>query len=92
MPLIHRLNRLHNRPARNELPAQDGLLGVSRTQFFKNFLLRDPSNPFVPGTNVRRLQTVPLGIKAVGVLDAEVRRIVEELRCCGARKRGRAAT
>jgi hypothetical protein len=76
---IHRLRSLHNRPG------QAGLLGVGRTKLHEDFLLRDESDPLIPGTDVKRLRTVPLGVKALGVTDAEVRRVVNGLQRCGER-------
>jgi hypothetical protein len=79
MPLIHRLNRLHHRPG------QDGLLGIGRTKLFQDFVLRDEGDPLIPGTDVKRLRTVPLGVKALGVTDAAVRRVVDGLERCAGR-------
>jgi hypothetical protein len=85
--LIHRLRSLHNRPG------QAGLLGVGRTKLHEDFLLRDERDPLIPGTDVKRIRTVPLGVKAVGVTDAEVRRVVEGLeRCAGRAERNRRPT
>jgi hypothetical protein len=84
MALIYRLNRLHNRPG------QDGQLGVGRTKLLEDFILRNENDPLIPGTDVRRMRTVPLGVKAVGVTDVEVRRVVEGLqRCADRAERGR---
>jgi hypothetical protein len=79
MPLIHRLSRLHNRPGR------DGLLGIGRTKLHEDFILRDEGDALIPGTDVKRMRTVPLGVKAVGVTDAEVRRVVAGLQRCADR-------
>ena len=58
---IIRLGRLYNRRGR------DGLLGVGRTKLFSDLLLREDDDPYIPGTTVRRMQTVRLGPKAIGV-------------------------
>jgi hypothetical protein len=68
-----RLGRLYNRGGR------DGLLGVGRTKLFSDLLLRDDDNPNIPGTTVRRMQTVRLGPKTIGVPDTEVQRVTSEL-------------
>jgi hypothetical protein len=70
---IIRLGRLYNRRGR------DGLLGVGRTKLFSDLLLRDGDDPYIPGTTVRRMQTVRLGPKAVGVADTEIERLTSEL-------------
>ena len=59
---IIRLERLYNRRGR------DGLLGVGRTKLFSDLLFRDDGDPYIPGTTVRRMQTIRLGPKAVVLL------------------------
>ena len=70
---IIRLERPYNRRGR------DGLLGVGRTKLFSDLLFRDHGDPYIPGTSVRRMQTVRLGPKAVGVADTELQRVTREL-------------
>ena len=70
---IIRLGRLYDRRSR------DGLLGVGRTKLFSDLLHREDDDPYIPGTTVRRMQTVRLGPKAIGVLDTEVQRVTSEL-------------
>jgi hypothetical protein len=66
-PYIHRLTHLHK------------LLGIGRTKLREDYLLRDADNATIPGTNIRRLRTIRLGPKSVGVSDAELRRVAEAL-------------
>ena len=49
--------------------------GVGRTKLFSDLLHREDDDPYIPGTTVRRMQTVQLGRKAIGVLDTEVQRV-----------------
>jgi hypothetical protein len=70
---IIRLDRLYNRRGR------DGLLGVGRTKLFSDLILRDDGDPYIPGTTVRRMQTVRLGPKTIGVPDTELQRVTSEL-------------
>ena len=70
MASIYRLSRLYNRPR-----GQDGLMGVGKTKLHEDYLLRDASDPLIPGTDVERMQVIPLGEKAVGVVSTEVERV-----------------
>ena len=55
-------------------------LGIGRTNFHDNYLLKEGGGEHVPGTNVRRLRPVPLGPRAVGFLNDEVDAVIEGLR------------
>jgi hypothetical protein len=58
---------------------REGRLPVSRTTFDEKFTLHDPSDPFVPGTNIRRVRRVPLGGRAVGYVEDEIDVVAEQL-------------
>ena len=65
-----------------KIPMQTFLVqraGVGRTKLFSDLLHREDDDPYIPGTTVRRMQTVRLGPKAIGVLDTEVQRVTSEL-------------
>ena len=51
-------------------------LGVGRTNFIENYVEKEDA-PFVPGTTVRRLRKVPLGLRAIGFLSDEVDELIE---------------
>jgi hypothetical protein len=57
-----------------------GRLGVSKTTFFERFVLHDVSDPYLPGTTVRRLRLLRLAPKATAVFDREVDELIEGLR------------
>ena len=73
---ITRATLLYNTPARPEQPARDGKpacpakpartgrLGVSRSTFYDNFVLHSEDDPFIPGTDVRRLRLLHLSANA----------------------------
>jgi hypothetical protein len=56
-----------------------GLLRSGKTKVNEAFLLRDPGDPYVPGTNVRRAKVTYLGPKIPVVTEAEIERLVREL-------------
>jgi hypothetical protein len=58
---------------------QEGLSPVGRTKGHEDFLLRDPADPLIPGTDIARMLVTPLGVKAVGVASTEVERVQEGL-------------
>jgi hypothetical protein len=88
---VTRVCRLYNIKAREEQPARDGksavkarpaqkgIFDAGKTWVFENLLLRDPANPNIPGTPVRRLRTFPLSEKAEAALDDEIARVIREL-------------
>jgi hypothetical protein len=62
-------------------PKQTALkLGIGRTNLLENFTFKEGGAETVPGTNVRRLRPVRLGLRAVGYVDAEVEGLIEGLR------------
>jgi hypothetical protein len=88
---VTRLHRLYNIPAQEAQPAsaekpavkarpfQKGIFDAGKSWVFDSLLLRDPDDPFIPGTPVRRLPTFPLGENATVVLDDEIERVFAEL-------------
>jgi hypothetical protein len=52
---------------------------VGHTRWYEDFVLRDESDPFIPGTTVRRVKTVDLGPKARAHDQAEIDRVAAEL-------------
>jgi hypothetical protein len=73
MTSVVRTHELWNRPG------HPGLLRSGKTKVNEAFLLRNPSDPFVPGTNVRRAKVTYLGPKLPVVTEAEIERLVREL-------------
>jgi len=57
-----------------------GRLGVSKTSFYTNYVLNDPSDPFIPGTTVKRLRLLRLAPKVGSAFDREVDELIEALR------------
>jgi hypothetical protein len=55
-------------------------LGIGYTTFSEKYVLHDERDPFVPGTTIRRVRSVPLGARAVGYFDDEIAALVEALR------------
>jgi hypothetical protein len=70
---IFRLPELWNRKARL------GLWRAGKTKICADYLLRDPAEPFVPGTDVRRAEITYLGPRLPVVAEAEVERLPREL-------------
>jgi predicted DNA-binding transcriptional regulator AlpA len=58
-------------------------LGVGHSKFFEDFLLRDPADPFVPGTEIPRLKPIHLGPRNVGFLEHEVDELIGKLAAVG---------
>ena len=46
---------------------------------YRDFVLTDPSNPNIPGTDIPRLRLVYLGVKSVAVDDDDTSRVVMAL-------------
>ena len=70
---IFRLPELWNRKDRL------GLWRAGKTKICADYLLRDPAEPFVPGTDVRRAEITYLGPRLPVVTEAEVERLPREL-------------
>jgi hypothetical protein len=56
-----------------------GRLPVSKSLGFDDYTLHSEADPFIPGTEIRRLRPVPLGGRAIGFVEAEVDAVVEGL-------------
>jgi hypothetical protein len=54
---------------------QKGVLDVSRSKGYRDLVLTNPANPYIPGTTVRRLKLIHLGPRTVAVADAEIERV-----------------
>jgi len=54
-------------------------LGVGNTVFHEKFVYRE-GEEFVLGTNVPRLQPVPLGLRSVGYFSDEIDALIEGMR------------
>jgi hypothetical protein len=68
-------NILRQRAARRKV-------GVGKTHFSENFVLRDDGDPFVPNTDgkVRRVRPIPLGERSIGFIEDELDALIEALR------------
>jgi hypothetical protein len=57
-------------------------VGVGRSKFSEDFVLRDENDPYVPGTDdeVRRVRSIPLGERSTGFIEDEIDTLIEELR------------
>src|SRR4051812_44985800 len=64
-----RLPELWNREGR------PGALGCGRTKVCADYLLRDPADPYVTGTDVKRLRVTYLGPKLPIVTEEEIDRL-----------------
>ena len=51
---------------------QKGVFAISRSKGYRDYVLTDPANPNIPGTNIPRLRLVHLGGKSVGVDEDEI--------------------
>jgi hypothetical protein len=71
---ITRANLLYNRPG------CPGLLGISRSTFYENFILHSADDPLIPGTNVPRLRLLHLSATATAAFNDEVDALIEGLR------------
>src|SRR5262245_30754924 len=52
-------------------------LGCGRSKFRRDYVLRDPDDPCIPGTQIKRLRPVPLGVRNHGFLDRELDDLVD---------------
>ena len=53
---------------------------VGHTKFYQDFVLRDPSDPFIPGTSIPRLRLAKIGPRSSIAFEDEVYALVEALR------------
>jgi predicted DNA-binding transcriptional regulator AlpA len=54
-------------------------LGCGHSKFHEAYVLRDPADPFVPGTEIPRLKPIPLGSRNIGFLDHEIDELIDAL-------------
>ena len=73
---ITRTNQLYN------VPGRPGILAIGKSALYENFILKDEANPYVPGTNVRRLKLLHIAANATAVFDDELGALIEGLRRC----------
>ena len=55
---------------------EKGVFDISRSKFYRDFVLTDPADPNIPDTDIPRLRLVHLGGKSVGVDDDDTSRVV----------------
>jgi len=72
---VTRIARMHNHKDRDGV-LQKGVFDVSRSKFYRDLMLSDPADPYIPGTDIPRLRPVYLGAKSVGVSEDEIQRVV----------------
>ena len=77
---VIRIGKMFNRKGRK------GIFDISRAKVHRDFVLTDPANPFIPGTDIPRLRLVHLGGKSVGVSEDEINRVVAALQTWHATK------
>jgi hypothetical protein len=56
-----------------------GRLPVSKSKFYDDFVLHDPADPFIPGTQIKRTRPVKLAGNAAGFVEGEIDAINEAL-------------
>jgi predicted DNA-binding transcriptional regulator AlpA len=54
-------------------------LGCGHTKFYNDYVYRKGGDENVPGTSVRRLHSVPLGPRNVGLLEHEIDDLIDAL-------------
>ena len=62
-----------------QLYGRSGIFPVSKSKFFADYLEHPGKPELIPGTNVKRLKTLPLGEQARAVSGVEVKRVYEGL-------------
>jgi hypothetical protein len=67
---IFRIGALFNRNGRK------GIFDFGHSKGYDGFILTDPADPFIPGTDILRLRPIHLGAKSVGVSEEEIQRVV----------------
>jgi hypothetical protein len=77
-----------NKPAKKRKPRKPrvGRLAVGKTKLHEDYVLRDPKDPLIPGTDVPRLNLVYLGPKTPVTTDDEVDRVIAGLQQWAARQ------
>jgi hypothetical protein len=85
---ITRINRLYNSTIRTKKDREEkrpgvfrpGLFGVAKSAFYCNYVLKDESDPFIPGTDVPRLKLLHLAETSSAAFNDEIERVQEGLR------------
>jgi hypothetical protein len=54
-------------------------LPVGHSKFYCDYVLHDESDPYVPGTTIPRVRSVPLGERAVGFFSDEIAALLDAL-------------
>ena len=75
---VTRIGKMFNHKDENGV-LQKGVFDISRSKFYKEFVLTDPADPNIPGTDIPRLRLVYLGGKSVAVDDGDTSRVVQGL-------------
>jgi hypothetical protein len=103
MQRVTRIVRLHNvsyrrgrkaangKPAVKERKGHRGIFDCAKSWLYASLILRDPADPYIPGTKVRRLETFCLGARSQVAADAEIERVISELRAWHKEQDGQAA-
>jgi hypothetical protein len=71
---VVRIGQVFNR--RKGEKSEKGIFEISRSKGYADYILRDPADPLIPGTDVPRLRPIHLGGKSVGVSEDEIQRVV----------------
>jgi hypothetical protein len=74
MPGITRVNLLYN------MPGRPGRLGLGRTAFFQNIVLKSADDPLIPGTDVPRLDLVQLASNVSAAFNDDIDALEEGLK------------
>ena len=72
---VTRVGKMFNHKDKEGEP-QKGVFDISKSKFYNDFVLTDPANPNITGTNIPRLRPVRLGAKSVAVADDDASRVV----------------
>jgi hypothetical protein len=75
---VTRVGKMFNHKDRKGVP-QKGVFDISKSKFYNEFVLTDPADPNIPGTDIPRLRLVYLGGKSVAVDDDDASRVVQAL-------------
>jgi hypothetical protein len=65
-------------------------LGCGKTKFETDYRFHSADDPFVPGTNIRRLKPIKLGERNVGFLEHELDALIEALAEAGGHSESKA--
>jgi hypothetical protein len=88
---VTRIGKMFNHKDKEGI-LQKGVLPVSRSKGYAHYILTDPSDPLIPGTDVLRLRPIHLGGKSVGVSEDEIQRVVLALQEFYARRAAQRAS